>query len=138
MSLPLINGNSFNWAQVRIDLGGIQLYGVTAINYDQEQEKPNQFGVGELPVERGRGARDATADMTISQVDLEIMRDNAPNGQLLDLAAFDVIVSYDNGQRVVTHVLKNCEFTSDGGGGAQGDTQLTKQMNLSPSHIKYR
>ena len=70
--------------------------------------------------------------------DIEAIRDVAPDGSLLKLDPFDIEVSFLNSQRIVNHVVKNCEFTTDGVEAAQDDKDIKKSFDLLPSHIQYR
>ncbi len=72
--------------------------------------------------------------------DVEALRDTvaAQGGSLLAIPAFDITVTYLNAQKVVTHVLKNCEFTNDGVETTQGDTDVVRTFDLTVSHITYR
>ena len=112
--------------------------GVTAISYSEEQEKTNNFGAGNRPVSRGHAAIEASGSIDISMNDVEALRNVAPDGSLLQIPSFDVQVTFTNEQGVQTHVLKNCEFTTDGMEGTQGDTDLVRSFDLVMSHIKYR
>lgn len=138
MATPLINGRAYDYAQIQVTILGVPVAGVSAISYSQEQEKVNNFGAGSNPVSRGHGAIDTTASITISMNDVEAIRDVAPNGSLLAIPAFDVSVTFLNAQKVVTHVIKNCEFTNDGMEATQGDTNIERSFDLVASHIVYR
>lgn len=138
MATPLINGRAYDYAQIQVTILGVPVAGVSAISYSQEQEKVNNFGAGSNPVSRGHGAIDTSASITISMNDVEAIRDAAPNGSLLAIPAFDVTVTFLNAQKVVTHVIKNCEFTNDGMEATQGDTNIERAFDLVASHIVYR
>ena len=136
--IPLINGQAYDWTQIVVKILGAPMVSVSAINYTEEQSKENNFGAGNRPVSRGRGAIDAKASITLSMNDTEAIRDIAPDGSLLKIAPFDIQVSFLNSQKVVTHILKNCEFLDDGVEGSQDDKDLKKAFNLVISHVKYR
>lgn len=136
--IPLINGRAYDFTQVLVKILGAPVVSVSAINYTEEQAKENNYGAGTRPVSRGHGAVTVSASVTISMNDVEAIRDAAPDGSLLKIPAFDIEVSFLNSQKVVTHVLKNCEFTNDGLEGSQDDKDLKRSFNLIPSHIKYR
>jgi hypothetical protein len=138
MATPLINGRAYDYAQIQVTILGVPVAGVSAISYSQEQEKVNNFGAGSNPVSRGHGTIDTSASITISMNDVEAIRDVAPNGSLLAIPAFDVSVTFLNAQKVVTHVIKNCEFTNDGMEATQGDTNIERAFDLVASHIVYR
>lgn len=138
MALPLINGRAYDFAQIVVNILGVPVAGVSAISYTEEQEKINNMGMGNRPVSRGHGAINASGNITISMNDVEALRDAAPNGSLLQIPAFDITVTYLNAQKVVTHVLKNCEFLNDGVESTQGDTDVKRSFDLVISHIKFR
>lgn len=138
MAVPLINGNSYSHPQIVVTILGVPLAGVSAISYQEEQEKTNNFGQGNRPVSRGAGAIDSSASITISMNDVEALRDVAPDGSLLKIPAFDIVVSYLNVQKVVNHRLKNCEFVNDGNESDVGNTNIERSFDLVVSDIKYR
>lgn len=138
MAVPLINGEAFQYVQITAVVLGVPLPSISAINYLEEQEKANNFGLGNRPVSRGRGAIDSNGSFDISMNDIEAIRDVAPDGSLLKVPAFDIVVVYGNPQKPITHVLKNVEFTNDGVETTQGDTDVKRTFDLIISHIKYR
>jgi len=135
--LPLINGTAFDFTQIIARIGGVPVASISSIDYEENQEKANNYGAGSRPVSRGRGAIEVTASMELSMNDIESIRDAAPNGSLLAIPPFDIIIHYANPQNPRTHTLKNCEFTNDGISGSQGDTDLKKSLDLVVSHIEY-
>jgi hypothetical protein len=138
MSVPLINGRAYDFVQITAVVLGVPLPSISNVNYLEEQEKTNNFGTGNRPVSRGQGPIDSSGSFDISMNDIEALRDAAPNGSLLQIPAFDIVVVYGNPQKPVTHVLKNVEFTNDGVEAAQGDTDIKRTFDVVISHIKYR
>ena len=138
MASVLVNGKSYSFVDLVMVVAGVPVFGVTSINYDETQEKTNNYGASLRPVSRGRGKKEATGDITLSMNEVESLRDAIPSGSLLDIDPFDIQVSFLNDQKTVTHILKNCEFTNDGVAASEGDTDIGKQFNLVMSHIKYR
>jgi hypothetical protein len=127
----LINGKAYSFSQIVLKLGGVEIASCSAVEYTEEQAKANNYGTGKRPVSRGEA-------ITVSMNDIEAIRDIAPDGSLLRLGAFDVQVTFQNTQKVVTHVIKNCEFLNDGVEASVDDTDIKKKFDLIPSHIKYR
>ena len=80
----------------------------------------------------------STGSIELSMNDIEAMREVAPNGSLLAIPASDFVLVFGNPQNVQTHVLKNLEFTNDGGAGTQGDTDLKSTLNFIISDVQYR
>jgi|SRR6056297_552200 len=138
INVPLINGQAYDYTQVIISILGVPVAGINSINYTEEQEKVNNMGTGNRPVSRGRGAIDASGSLDISMNDVEALREVAPDGSLLKLPAFDILVTFGNEQNIQTHTLKNVEFTNDGVETSQGDTDITRSFDLVISHIEYR
>ena len=138
MATPLINGQAYDYTQIAVTILGVPVASVTAVNYTQEQEKVNNFGAGSNPVSRGHGTINTSASFTIGMNDIEAIRDAAVNGSLLGIPSFDITVTYLNAQKVVTHVVKNCEFLTDGVEAAQGDTNIERAFDLVASHVVYR
>lgn len=136
--IPLINGRAYDFTQILVKILGAPVASVSAISYTEEQAKENNFGAGSRPVSRGQGAINASGSITLSMNDVEAIRDVALDGSLLKIEPFDIQVSFLNAQKVVTHVLKNCEFTDDGTETSQDDKDIKRSFNLVISHIKYR
>lgn len=138
MATPLINGRAYDFTQITTVALGVPLAGISAVNYTEEQEKTNNMGAGNRPVSRGKGPIDASGSLDISMNDVEALRDAAPNGSLLQIPLFDIVVVFGNPQKPVTHVLKNVEFLNDGVESTQGDTDLKRTFDIVMSHVKYR
>lgn len=136
--IPLINGRAYDFTQIVVKILGANVASVSSINYTEEQTKENNFGTGNRPVSRGQGAINASGSITMSMNDVESLRDVALDGSLLRIPAFDIEVSFLNAQRVVTHVLKNCEFTNDGVETSQDDKDVSRSFDIVISHVKYR
>ena len=137
MATPLINGQAYDYASIIITMLGGPVVSAKSISYKEEQEKTNNFGQGNRPISRGKGAIEASASIDISMNDIEAIRDISPDRSLLKLPAFDVTVTYLNNQRVVTHVIKNCEFLNDGVETSQGDVDVVKSLDMVASHVVY-
>jgi len=138
MATTLINGRAYDHAQIRVNIAGVQVHSVTALNYTEEQEKANNFGVGNRPVSRGHGAIEASGSITLGMNDVEAIRDAAPNGSLLQVPSFQIVVVFDNPQKVVTHTVKDVEFLDDGMESDQGSTNIERAFAFVASEVKYR
>jgi len=141
--MALINGKAYDYTQIIVNIMGVPITGVTEINYDEEQEKVNVMGTGKRAHSRGHGAISSSASIGLSMNEVEKIRDAAvsagsADGSLLALEPFDILVVYGNSQRPITHKLKDCEFTKDGGGGSEGDTDINKVYDLIISNVQYR
>ncbi len=137
-SIPLVNGKAYSYVDIVVKIAGINTPSVSKISYTEEQQKENNYGTGSRPVSRGEGKIEAKASIEISMNDVEAIRDVAPDGSLLRLPPFDIQVTFLNSSKVVTHTIKNCEFTSDGVEAGVDDKDIKTSFDLIPSHILYR
>jgi hypothetical protein len=135
--IPLINGRTYDYVSITLSILGVPLEAVKAINYGVEQPKENQYGTGPEPVSRGKGAKTYTASLEIPMEEVEKIRAASTTGSLVDLDMFDVVVFFGVQGKFKTHTIKNCEFSVDGVEASQGDTQISKTFDLTPSHIVY-
>lgn len=137
-NIPLINGRAYSYVEVVVKIAGVEIPSVSKISYTEEQQKENNYGTGSRPVSRGIGKIEPKASIEMSMNDVEAIRDVAPDGSLLKLPPFDIQVTFLNAQKVVTHVVKSCEFTNDGVEAGTDDKDIKKSFDLIPSHIVYR
>lgn len=138
MGLPLVNGRAYDFTQITCTILGVPVVSISKITYNQKQEKKNNYGQGSFAVSRGQGVVEADASIELSMNDIEAIRDVALDGSLLNIPAFDITIFFGNPQKPVTHVLKNCEFISDGVEASQGDTDIKQSFDLVLSHVKFR
>ena len=137
MALPLVNGREFSYVQIIVNILGVPVTGITALTYEEDQVKENQYGTGNRPVSVGDGPITTSGSIEILMSDTEALRAVAPNRSLLQLPAFDIPVTFGNPGNVQTHVIKNVEFTKDGVNATQGDTGLKMTHDINFSHINY-
>lgn len=134
----LVNGRAYDFGQITLKIGGVEIASCSAVEYAEEQAKENNYGTGNRPVSRGSSSIKAKAAITMSMNDVEAIRDVAPDGSLLKLPAFDIQVTYKNAQKVVTHILKSGEFINDGVESQVDDKDIKKKFDLVISHVVYR
>lgn len=136
---PLINGERHSWADVKINILGRTVIGITAVSYDDKQEKVNNYGAGIYPVSRGKGKYEANAKVTLHAYEVTaIQRAAGPGKRLQDIPPFDIVVAYLNeNDQLVTDVIRNCEFTTNKRDLKQGDTVIEIELELIVSHIEW-
>lgn len=137
---PLINGTRHSWASIRTEILGRTVTGITAISYEDKQEKVNNYGAGPYPVSRGLGNYEATASFTLHAYEVEAIELKLPSGKRIqDIGPFDVVVTFLNlSNQLVTHTLRNVEFTNNKRDMSQGDTVIEVECELIISHIEWR
>ncbi|MAX78904.1 MAG: hypothetical protein CL843_01865 [Crocinitomicaceae bacterium] len=137
---PLVNGTRHSWASVELNIMGRVVTGVTEISYSDTQTKENIYGAGKYPVARGRGNYEATASITLLSYEVDAIQTAAGEGKRLqDIEPFDIVVTYlkEGQSELVTHYIRDCEFTNNAREMAQGDTSISVSLELTPSHIKW-
>jgi hypothetical protein len=137
---PLINGKSYEWADVVINILGVPFSGVTKISYDDTQEMENIYGAGNRPVSRAYGNFKPTASITILMEEMENIQAAATalGGVIQRIPEFDVTVTFvDSSLTPRTHTLKNCRFTKNTREIAQGDTSIACECPLILSHVEF-
>jgi len=134
---PLINGKTYDYVSITMTILGVPILGVKSINYTEEQEKNNNYGTGTMPVSRGQGEIKCSGSLELPMEEVERIRSASPNGKLLDIGMFDIVIVHGVIGKIVTHTLKNVEFLDDGVETSSGDTQISRTFNILPSHIIY-
>lgn len=135
---PLINGEAYAYSNISVNILGVVLAGITMIDYAEEAEVVNNYGQGRRPVSRGHGKIEATASISIDRAEYNALVSASPNGSLLDVPEFDIVVSYLPERSAPTvDIIKNCRFKNMKGGAAEGDTNVIAELELVPSHIEW-
>lgn len=136
MAQTLINGYSYGWSTLEINIGRVPVFGVTAISYNEEEEMEENYGKGNRPVSRGFGNITTTGSITLDMAEVEALQAASPTGRLQDLNEFDVIVSYQpKSGAIKTHKLKNCRFKNNGREINQNDKRVSTQLELIIAEI---
>lgn len=132
VNIPVINGESYSWANIVLNLFGRSIEGVSAISYKRKQDKQNNYGRGNKPVSRGRGKVEFEASITLENKEVEAILALLPPGKsLLDIKPFPIVVSFSgDGVALRTHTLQYCEFTEDGIDSKTGDTMIDRVLPL--------
>jgi len=138
MALPLINGRTYDYASIIVNIMSVPVAGISAIEYSDEQEIEDNYGAGTMPVNRGFGKYKAMAKLTLYMEEVEAITTLASGGRLQNIPEFDIIVVYVNSGNVpVTHKLRNCRFKSNNRKAKSGDTKIEVELDLICSHITW-
>lgn len=133
---PLINGREYGWADIVVNIGGVPVTGIVAIKYGDEMDKENIYGAGRHPVSRGYGRVKSTASITLLSGTVMALESKAPKNKLWRIAPFPIVVSYQpDAGPIVTHILKNVEFTKTEYDWKEGDMSKPIELPLIISHI---
>ena len=137
---PSIRGTRHSWASLEINMLGYNPAGVSSISYDDTQEKVNVYGMGIYPVSRGVGKYEATCKITLAAYEIDAIQKAVGQGKRLqDIPAFDITVAFipTGEDKLITHVIRNCEFKTNKRDLKQGDTGLEAEFELICSHIDW-
>jgi len=136
----LVNGSSYNWAQIRIQFSNMStpIIGVTSINYTSSRDFENVYGVSDLPISRSSGNVTFEASITLYKDEVKRIQDASPLGDITLLEPFEIIVSYrsDIADKITTETLKNVQFTSNPTAIAQNDKTISVELPLIIAGIK--
>jgi hypothetical protein len=134
---PLINGREYGWADINVVIGGVPLTGIRGIKYGSSQEKENVYGAGRHPVARGYGRVTSTASITLLAGTVLALQNSAPSGELHRIQPFPITIVYQpDAGPLVTHVLRNAEFTETNFEWAEGDMSKEIELPLIISDIQ--
>lgn len=136
----LINGVLHSWSNLSVNIAGMPVTGINKISYKDSQTIENIYGAGQVPVGRGYGKIEPTATIGLERGEVEAIRASSPTGRLQDIAPFDIIVQFlpVNGQRIVTHVIRDAQFKDDGVELSEGDTSNFTDFELVVGSIKWK
>ena len=139
MEYPVnINGTMHSWSQVKVLINSpLPVTGITHVVYSSERNIETIMGAGSQAIGRGYGNWTHTASITLTRDEIENIRASVPTRRLQDIAPFDVVVVFvpEMGNKMITHILKNCVFTNDPLDITQGDTSNTAEITLQPLNI---
>lgn len=137
---PEINRVVHGWSNIDVAINGITVGGISKISYKDSQTVENIYGAGQAPIGRGYGKIECTAKITLERGEVEAIRTSSETGRLQDIAPFDIIVQFLplNGQKLVTHRIRNCQFKDDGVELSEGDTSNFTEFELVVSNIEWK
>lgn len=136
--IPLINGKSYEWSDIVLNIMGVPIAGITNIEYSDKQEMTNIYGAGRMPVSRGYGKIEPEAKITLLMEEVENIMAVAPLGRIQDIPEFDISVMYlDSALIPRKHKLRNCRFKNNARNTSQGDTSIAVELELILSHIEW-
>lgn len=131
MPTPLVNGTSYSWANVKLNLFGTVVVGITAIKYKKKQEKVNNYGAGVVPVSRGYGNEEYEASITLYMEEWRKIIEAAPSKDPLAIGPFQIQVLYGSSSlQFRQDNLEMCEFMEDSVDTKQGDSKVMIEIPL--------
>lgn len=139
LSIPLINGVEYTHADIVLQILGVPVVGVTAINYKDMQQVENNYGTGQLPMSVGFGAVTFEASITLSMKEVQRLSNAAPNGRIQNFPFFDIRVNYvTEAGDFVSHKLKKCRFKGRNPNSQTNNNIIEEQLELNIVDIDYK
>ena len=136
---PLINGVNYSWANIKLQLFGVPVVGITKIEYKKKQKKENHYGMGTEPVSRGYGNSEYEGKITIYRDEWNKIIAASSTKDPLSIDFFDIQVTF-SGTRVASScdVLQACEFTEDPFTVGHGDNKIMIDLPLVIGNIVHK
>lgn len=139
MAQPLVNGVAYSWSQIQVLIAGTAVNGITAIKYAEKQEVQDNYGAGNRPVSRGHGKIETSGSLTLEMAEVEALQAAAPNGSILAIPEFTIVVSYMPETGIIrNHTLNNCRFKENKREVKSGDMTIEVEMELAISDIAWK
>lgn len=138
MAQPLINGNLYSWASIEFNVAGININGITSIEYDEEEETEMVYGAGKRPVGRATGNINTEGSITLQMEEIQRLQELSVDGRLQSIEPFSIIVSYlkRNGD-TAADTLRECVFVNNGRSAGQNDKSIEQDLTLSIGFIEW-
>lgn len=136
---PLINGKSYENADITVNIGGVILTTVTALSYGEEDNIEGVWATGRKQVSYGVGQIKPSGSITLLMQEMQNIIAVAPFGRIQDLPFFNITVSYTDLSLVtVIHRIVNCKFKSNKIDTKTGDTSIPVELPLFIGDIKWK
>jgi hypothetical protein len=139
----LVNGRTYDFANIQVSILGVTPKHVPAISYSQTTEQMNMYGIGHKPVAYGVGNDEFTASIDLAIEEYQAIIDAAfnagiVNGDITKIAPFDIIVQFGAvGQPIKKHKLIKCRFANIAVSGATGESGFVETYELIPGDIDW-
>ncbi|MDE6027406.1 MAG: hypothetical protein K2G23_05005 [Muribaculaceae bacterium] len=146
MTPTLINNVAYSWSMIQLQTSFAAeseslpiLVDATAIKWNSKRKIESIYGLGGQPRKRGFGNVTYEASITLPYGTQIALRDMSPDGTLMGLGEFDLIISWINDVAAnvtsETTTLGGCILAESGMDASQDDTSLTHEFDLHPHRI---
>jgi hypothetical protein len=119
----MFDTREYEFADITVIAGGIDVEGLRGIKVTQKQEKEVVYGKGNKPRSVQKKNKSYEIELTATQSSIETLAASSVSGSLLDIQ-IDVVVSFGNpskGDALMTKFVKGVQFTEEPVEFKQGD-----------------
>lgn len=133
-----INGQAYSFSDMVVNINGVPLTGVTAIDYSDDQEMEEYYANGKFPVSFGSAKYTATGKITMERADFNAIVNASPNKRIQDNLPIDIPVAYLPSSNVpTTDILRGVRFKSVSMSMSEGDGRQTVEIELKIAKIDW-
>lgn len=127
-----INGTAYGAGDVKINILGRTITGISKVSYSTKQEKKNLKGMSRDNLQRGLGNRDHELNLTFKAFEIDAVSRTAPNGDITRIKPFNAVISYlDTEENLIkTDILKYVEFNGEKRDIKGGDTEVEVECEM--------
>lgn len=120
--LFLINGREYEWADICLNIGGVEIKGFRGVSYKEAMEKEGRYAKGRKAHGIQRGNVTVTGSLTLTQSEIQALKSAAGTTSLLNVQV-DIVVAYipDDSAKITVDTIMGVEFTEYEKKMAQGD-----------------
>ena len=134
---PLINGKSYENADVTLTVMGTVIAGVTAISFSEMMDDMKGVtGAGRDFVSYSNGKLKKEGSITLKYEEVANIEDVAPNGKLYDIPLFPITVSFTDPTLVTRAYVITAKFKGVKLDTKDGDGSIDVQLDLFVASIK--
>lgn len=134
--LTQVNGNYYSFQSIKIEVDGQLFERCVGVSYEHSLDPEELRGVGPKPIDVSTGVYKASGELSMYLGDWRDFRSMLADMPGLETAGymqkvFNVTVSYaDDGEEIMTDVLRTCRVRSVGRAYRSGNQPLTVDVKL--------
>lgn len=105
------DSQQYAWSDVSVQIGARIVTGLRGIKYGEKQEMEYLYGASNRPIAIAEGNIAYDGEVKLLQNELELLIEQAPGGRLQALRDVQIVVTYNQGQVLVTDIIGAIRFT---------------------------
>lgn len=133
------NSREYEWADITVQFGGVDLTGIRAVKYKKKTELEEAYAKGRDPHSIQQGNNSYEGEIEIMQSDFNALQDSA--GGDITTVNVDILVSYgnpSNGDIMRTDRITGVRISENENAAKQGDKMMPVTLPFKARGIKYK